>query len=80
MKIILVSSEQFQTIWRRLIPSERIHGNINHPSIVLAHLDAVLVLNENLKIGSIPASITIAELSPSRLDEIVRNDECVEVG
>ena len=55
MKIILVTSKQYDAIWNHLFPAQRDTGGVPHPVIILRHLDAMLVLRDSVKIGSIEA-------------------------
>ena len=60
MKLIFVTSDQFEFVWNKLFPASRIPANVPCPSIVLQHLDTVLLLGESVKVGSIE-SIPIPE-------------------
>lgn len=53
MKIILVNSEQFDTVWRKLEPQRRIHADIPTPSIVIPSWDAMLVLADSVIVEDI---------------------------
>ena len=50
MKIVKVSSEVFDVMWRKLQPQQRITGDIPHPAIVLPFLDAMVMLEEQLEV------------------------------
>ena len=53
MKLIFVTSEQFDAIWNKTFPASRVSANLPTPNLVLAHLDTVLVLGKSVRIGSI---------------------------
>ena len=67
MRIIEVTSEQFHQIWNRMIPANRIQGQIPTPAIVLHHLNTLLVLKGEVQYGVFPdidpENIRISELA-----------------
>jgi hypothetical protein len=79
MKIIYVNSEQFNVIWERAVPANRIHGQIPHPCIVLNHLNAIVLLDEGIEVGSLVGKIHAEDLYWKRLTEFISNREYTEV-
>jgi F0F1-type ATP synthase beta subunit len=77
MRIIEVTSEQFHQVWNRMIPANRIQGQLPTPAIVLYHLDALLVLKGKVQYGVFPdidpEEIRIADL-PKYIDSIFQNE------
>lgn len=79
MKLIFVTSEQFNLIWMKLQPQQRISANMLAPNIVIAHLNAVIVLREAVTIGSIEA-FPLDEVTISWLNETILQKKYFEVG
>jgi hypothetical protein len=66
MKILTVTPEQFHTIWNRMLPANRMSGDVPTPAIVMPHLNTMLVLEGEVEFGSlgdIGESFTIASLA-----------------
>jgi hypothetical protein len=78
MKIILATPDQFRAIWEKSIPSQRDGGGVPHPVIIMRHLDAMIVLHEDVKIGSIEAFNE--PLTLQWLNETILNNRFLEVG
>lgn len=53
MKVITVNSGQFNLIWNKLQPQQRITGNLPHPAMVMSHINTLILLDDNLEFGSI---------------------------
>jgi hypothetical protein len=79
MKIIFVTSGQFQKIWNHLLPSQRDGGSVPSPVIILRHLDTMLVLKSDVTIGSIEA-FPEEEISLRWLNETISQNNFFEVG
>ena len=50
MKIVKVSSEVFDVLWIKMMPSQRICGDVPHPCIIMPFLNTLVVLNENISV------------------------------
>lgn len=53
MKIIFVNTDQFRLTWEKIQPQIRIMADINHPNLVLPHLNTLLILDDNVEVGSL---------------------------
>lgn len=72
MKIISVTSEQFEFIWGRLIPSQRMSEAMPTPNIVLPHLNATIVLEGEVQYRSL-AGANISSIT--ELGRLIRADK-----
>lgn len=78
MKIIFVNSKQFHDTWNKLYPAQRVSADIHAPNIMLHHLDAMLVLEGSVSIGSITAFQEAVNLE--WLTNMILSETYIEVG
>jgi hypothetical protein len=53
MKIVEVTPEQFNSIWNRLLPAQRLGGDVPTPAILLPWLNTLLVIEGEIQYGSL---------------------------
>lgn len=49
MRIVFVDSGQFDLLWQRMVPAQRMTGNLPTPAIVLQHLNTLVLLKEEIQ-------------------------------
>jgi hypothetical protein len=74
MRIIEVTSEQFNFIWLRLLPSQRSSGDIPTPAIVMPWIDTLIVLQGKIQYGSLAdadlAGMNMSTEIPAKIEEL----------
>jgi hypothetical protein len=53
MKIVEVTEKQFNEIWQRLLPAQRVMGQMTGRNIVLYPLDALIVIEGEAQVYSL---------------------------
>jgi len=79
VKIIYATPQQFNIIWNKLLPSQRIQSGMPTPNMVIQHLDTTIVLRESVEIGSIE-SFPLDMVSLQWLDDTILHKKYFEVG
>lgn len=65
MKIVQVSRKQFDAIWLRLEPSQRVVSDLPTPAIVMLSINTLIVLEAEVKVATAPEDARLDDRSKS---------------